>query len=211
MENELREPVVAYGKKVFSIHEYLDYENASREKHEYYQGEIFAMAGAGKPHNFIFSNLYPDIVVHLKGKRCIAFSSDARVHIPQNSLFTYPDISVFCPFDKDSTWAETDNNFINPSVIIEIMSPSTKSYDRGLKFKLYRGIPKLKEYILIDSQSIHIHIFRINNQNEWESEQFSSLNNTLHIQAIDFNITLREIYASIPASHLSESSNYNRP
>jgi Uma2 family endonuclease len=90
---EVREPMVAYGKKTFTIEEYLDYENASPGKHEYYQGEIFAMAGAGLRHNLLFSNLFTEIGIRLKGKKCKPYGSDMRTHIPENGLFTYP-ISV---------------------------------------------------------------------------------------------------------------------
>jgi Uma2 family endonuclease len=83
---ELREPVVAYGKNKFTIEEYLAYENASPEKHEYYQGQIFAMAGAGYRHNLIYSNLFIEIGIQLKGSKCKPFGSDMRVHIPANSL-----------------------------------------------------------------------------------------------------------------------------
>lgn len=157
---ELREPVVAYGKKIFTIEEYLAYENASPKKHEYYQGEMFAMAGAGHLHNLIFSNLFIELGIRLKGKKCRPYGSDMRTYIPENTLFTYPDISIVCgepassPIDK--------NSFTSPTVIIEILSRSTKNYDRGEKFMLYRDIPSLKEYILIDSESIHIEAFRLN-------------------------------------------------
>lgn len=92
-----------------------------------------------------------------------------RVHIPQNTLFTYPDISIICgdfiesPNDKDTA--------VEPKVIIEILSPSTKDYDRGNKFKHYRDIPTLREYILIDSESINVEAFRINKNGNWDMEE----------------------------------------
>jgi len=84
-----------------------------------------------------------------------------RIHIESNTLFTYPDISIFC--DDVKTLNDDQYNALNPSIIIEILSPSTKNYDRGDKFKLYRDIATLKEYILIDSTSISIEAWRINN------------------------------------------------
>src|SRR6266508_5703728 len=96
MDFEIREPIIAYGKKKFTIEEYLELERASTEKHEYYQGEIFAMAGASDNHNEIFSNVFGDLAYRLKGKSCKPYGSDMRTHIPENSLFSYPDISIFC-------------------------------------------------------------------------------------------------------------------
>src|SRR5258708_37941555 len=93
--NEVREPEVVYGKSKFTAEEYLEMERASVTKHEYYRGEIFAMAGASKEHNVIFINLIRDIASWLKGKPCQPYGSDMRVHIPENTLFTYTDISIF--------------------------------------------------------------------------------------------------------------------
>jgi Uma2 family endonuclease len=187
---EIREPIVAYGKKILTKEEYLTFERSSTEKHEYFQGEIFLMSGAGKRHNIIFSNLFIEIGIKLKGKSCRPYGSDMRVYIPQNTLFTYPDISIFCGemelLDED--------NAIGPSVIIEILSPSTKSYDRGDKFKLYRAIPTLREYILIDSETVGIEVFRLNSANHWELEEVKSPDHELVINTIEFALPLKSIY-----------------
>lgn len=157
---EIKEPATAYGKKKFTIEEYLQIERANEQKHEYFNGEIFAMPGASPRHNVIFRNLYGDLAYRLRGKPCQPYGSDMRVHIPENTLFTYPDISIFC---NDIVTDEGDNDiFVQPSVLIEILSPSTKNYGRGTKFKLYRDIPTLKEYVLIDSEAINVEIFRLN-------------------------------------------------
>src|SRR5438105_4521532 len=142
---EIREPLTVYNKKKLTIEEYLQFEKDSVEKHEYFHGEIFAMAGAGILHNKIFSNLFIDLGIRLKGNRCQPYGSDLRIHIPDNTLFTYPDISIIC---GDIVTSEMDSDSaIKPTALFEILSPSTKSYDRGEKFKLYRDIPTLKEYI----------------------------------------------------------------
>ena len=153
---ELREPAVAYGKQKFTIEEYLAMEEAATEKHEYYKGEIFAMSGAKLPHNIISRNLLIGLGIKLNGKKCQPFGSDQRIHIEVNTLFTYPDISIIC--GAPETLNNDDLNVLNPAVIIEVLSPSTRNYDRGEKFKLYRDILTLKEYILVDSESIHIEI-----------------------------------------------------
>ncbi|HRH60735.1 MAG TPA: Uma2 family endonuclease, partial [Chitinophagaceae bacterium] len=149
---EVREPAIAYNKKYITPEEYLEIENAAAEKSEYYKGEIFAMSGATIPHNIISVNIITQLKQHLKGKSCRPFSSDQRIYIEKNGLFTYPDISVIC--GKVETSGDDNLSAVNPTVIIEILSKSTRNYDRGDKFKLYRDIPSLREYILIDSTSI---------------------------------------------------------
>ena len=189
---ELREPAVAYGKSKFTIQEYLEMERPSITKNEYYKGEIFAVAGVGARHNIIFSNLFGEIAYRLKGNPCAPYGSDMRIHIPENTLFTYPDISIVCgdiipsPEDKDTT--------IRPAVLIEILSPSTRNYDRGDKFKLYRDIPTLKEYILIDSEAIGIEVFRINSYGHWVLEEYKSPADSLAIKTVRLSIPVQDIY-----------------
>jgi Uma2 family endonuclease len=114
---EVNEAAVAYGKQKISIEEYLEMENVSLEKHEYYKGEVFAMSGAKVPHNKITSNLMGLLGQKLKRKKCQLFGSDMRIHIPSNTLFTYPDISIVC--GEILTLNNDEYNVLNPSVIIE--------------------------------------------------------------------------------------------
>jgi len=192
---EVNEPAVAYGKQKISIEEYLEMENASMEKHEYYKGEIFAMSGAKIPHNTISSNLSGILYNKLKGKKCKPYGSDQRIHIQSNTLFTYPDISIIC--GEIITLNNDDYNVLNPSVIIEVFSKSTNNYERGEKFKFYRDIQALKEYILVDSETIHIEVFRLNENNHWELEEYDSIENVLFIKAIDEKIAISEIYEGV--------------
>ncbi len=195
MENELREPAVAYGKSKFTIEEYLEFEKTSEEKYEYYQGEIFAMSGSKVPHNTISVNIIAALKQKLKGKSCQPFNSDQRIYIPENSLFTYPDISIIC--GDIITLNDDDWNILNPSVIIEVLSPGTKDYDRGGKFKLYRDIPTLKEFILVDSETVNIEAFRINDRGYWELEEYKETGTALLIKTIGVAISVEEIYEGI--------------
>ena len=195
MDLELREPAVAYGKKKLTIEEYLEFESASVEKHEYYQGEIFAMSGPKVPHNIIAVNILSILKQKLKGKSCRPFNSDQRIHIPSNTLFTYPDISIIC--GEIITRDNDDWNIINPSVLFEVLSKSTQSYDRGDKFNLYRSISTLKEYILVDSATIKIEAYRINSGGHWELEEYESIGQTLLVKTIETAITLNEIYEGV--------------
>lgn len=197
---ELNEPIVAYGKSRFTVEEYLQMERSATERHEYYRGEIFrmqghgealAMSGAGDRHNIIFSNLFGELCIKLKGKKCSPFGPDMRLSIPENTLFTYPDISVYCRDIEDSIDEDT---IVNPTVLIEILSPSTRSYDRGEKFMLYRDIPTLREYILVDTDSVRVEVYRINNSGHWELEEYKQLAEQLVIPVLRFSIPLSDIY-----------------
>ncbi|MCF3111014.1 Uma2 family endonuclease [Niabella sp. CC-SYL272] len=188
----LNEPAPAYQKAFYTIPEYLEMEKASDKKHEYYEGGIFAMAGAGARHNIISSNMMGQLYMRLQGKPCRPFGSDMRIHIPENTLFTYPDISIICGDMIPSP--EGEDTIIQPTVLIKILSRSTRDYDRGSKFKLYRDIRTLKEYILSDSESIGIEVFRLNATGHWELEEYKTPGETLCIKAIDTTIPIDKIY-----------------
>jgi Uma2 family endonuclease len=195
---EVREPAIAYGKQRLTIEEYLEFEKTSDVKHEYYQGEIFAMAGARIAHNMVVMNCTVGLGSRLRGKPCKPFNSDQRIHIPKNIFFTYPDISIVC--GEIITLNNDEFNLLNPSVIIEVLSPGTKNYDRAEKFILYRDITSLKEYILIDSQFVNVEAFRLNKTGHWELEEFRSLNDTLFLPSIDVSLPLKEIYEGTTAA-----------
>ena len=192
---ELREPSVAYGKQKFTIEEYLEMENAAVEKSEYYKGEIYAMSGAKLTHNIIYKNVFGELYLKLKGRSCQPYGSDLRIHIPNNTLFTYPDITIIC--GKVETLNDDKYNALNPTIIIEILSPSTKNYDRGDKFKLYRDIPSLKEYILINSTGIEVEAYRIIEKGHWELQEYTDIKEILLLPSINFSITLQEIYEGV--------------
>lgn len=188
--SEVNEALLDYTKMRYTVEEYLEMERASDVKHEYYRGEIFAMSGASLRHNWMFINVLTCLHPLLKTKSCRPYGSDMRMHIPENTLFTYPDISIYCgkPIEIN------ENTFIQPTVIIELLSPSTRSYDMGKKFELYRAIPTLKEYILIDTVSIAVKSWRINAQNHWVPEEYKTLQDTVHIPTVDVSLSMQDIY-----------------
>lgn len=190
---EVRESAHAYQKGFYTIPEFLEMENDATEKHEYYKGEVFAMSGAGARHNIISVNMLIALGNALKGKGCRPYGSDMRIHIPENTLFTYPDISIICGEVK--TMKEDKNTATQPTVIIEILSPSTKNYDRGVKFMLYRAILVLKDYILVDSESIHVEHFAINKDGLWQLKEYSKPHEELNIETLNVHLPLEEMYA----------------
>ena len=197
----VREPLVINGKNKFTVQEYLEFEKASIESHEYCRGEIFqmqghrsllAVAGASIKHNIIFSNLFVALAIPLKGKPYWLYGPDMRINIPENTLYTYPDISVFCGEIKLSP--DDEDTAMHPTVLFEILSPATREYDRGGKFKLYRDIPLLKEYIMVDASSVNIESFRLNSNKHWELEEYKNLSAILEIPSLSLNIPLTDIY-----------------
>lgn len=151
-----------------SPEEYLEQERIAGNKHEYFKGEIVAMAGASVTHNRIVSNIIRKVGNLLEGTDCEIFPSDLRVSALANQSFTYPDATIICngldlPDDKFDTVK-------NPSVIFEVVSPSTEDNDRGRKFFFYMQIPALKEYVLVDSTSHHIQTIRKQGDDSWKFE-----------------------------------------
>ncbi|MCW3089298.1 MAG: hypothetical protein JWP81_367 [Ferruginibacter sp.] len=184
-------PVLNY----ISEQDYLEAERKAFEKHEYYKGEIFAMSGASFAHNKIFSNLFGELAGKLKGKSCKPYGSDLRIHIPANTLYTYPDISIICGKEEP-----TDDHFdtaTNPSVIIEILSKSTRDYDKGTKFTLYRDIATLKEYILVDSTAMVVEKFIRNADSSWQFTEYKSPDAVISISTVEISLLLADIYEGI--------------
>jgi Uma2 family endonuclease len=190
--NIIKEPAVDYNKRRYTIEEYLEMERASEVKHEYYQGEIFAMAGASNNHNIISMNASTELRNQLKNKSCRPYGSDMRVHIPENTLFCYPDISIFC--GSLTTTDKEKDTAIHPTIIIEILSKSTRTYDQTTKFDLYQNIPTLKEYILIDSERINVTSFRIDSHNRWVFEDYKTLQDTVLIPTVGVSLSMQDIY-----------------
>src|SRR5215210_5323140 len=135
--------------KYMTVEEYLEMEDTSTEKHEFIGGIIYAMAGADFPHNQIASNTHGSIWHFLRNKNCRVYGSDLKVNVKTKADFAYPDLTIIC--DAAKFFEGKRGIILNPSVIIEILSPDTKNYDHGEKFMLYRQIDSLQEYILISS------------------------------------------------------------
>ena len=186
---------MAYGKSKFTIPEYLEMEHHAADKHEYYRGEIFAMSGAKHTHNVVVRNIYFALGRKLAGKPCQPLGSDSRIHIPANSLFTYPDISVICgepQFLNDDQW-----NILNPTMIVEVLSPSTRSYDRGDKFKLYRDIPTLRDYVLVDADQVGIEQYIMNTYGQWQLTEYKHIEETLRLKSLGLSLKLADVYEGV--------------
>ena len=181
--------------KRYTVAEYLALERASETKHEYFDGEIFAMAGASEPHNLIAGNAVRELGNALKSGPCRVYPSDMRVLCP-SGLRTYPDVTVVCgnPQFEDGQ----RDTLLNPRVIIEVLSPSTETYDRGKKFENFQAILSLREFVLICQDRPRVeHYTRLEGADEWTLKAVTSHGASIHFPSLDCDISLAEIYAKV--------------
>jgi Uma2 family endonuclease len=179
----------------YSLAEYLKREEAADYKSQFYQGEIFAMTGGTPNHNRITVNSLVSISIQLDGSGCRPFNSDQRIRIPANNLLTYPDISVVC---GELELDDQDPNAINnPLVIVEVLSKSTESYDRGKKFDLYRELPSLREYLLISQETVHVERFVRQDDGTWNLAVFKGIDAEVELQSVNVKLKLTTVYNDV--------------
>ena len=181
--------------KFISIEDYLFAEESSLEKHEYYKGEVFAMSGASINHNRIVRNALIAIGNYLDDKSCEVFPSDVRIHIEANTLFTYPDLTIFC--DEIERYENRIDTAINPTVIIEVLSKSTQDYDKGTKFNLYQMIPSLKEYVTISSLEVLVEKYVRQAESEWLYNTYNKPDDSFMIDSIGLLATVGSLYRNV--------------
>lgn len=175
--------------------EYLTFERTSLTKHEYYNGRIYAMTGAKEAHNLIAGNTIASLHSQLRRTPCRVYPSDMRVKVVKTGLNTYPDIVVVC--GQPEFTDEVRDTLINPVVIIEILSPSTERYDRGMKFQHYRTIETLRDYILIAQDQYHIEHFSRQENGLWVFQEATEATTGIHIPSIDASLDLQDVYEKI--------------
>jgi len=181
-------------KLIYTADEYLKAEQSAEFKSEYFHGEIFAMAGGTPNHNRLTLNMAFIFNSMLKGK-CEAFASDIKLQVDEENHYTYPDVMVVCgelEFAK-----ERKDTVINPVVIVEVLSESTKDYDRGTKFTAYRKITTLKDYILVDQDKIHIEYFAKEEDGTWRFREYFHTEDALIVQSVNLQIPVKEIYERV--------------
>lgn len=184
----------AIAQTMYSEDDYLLLEAKASYKSEYFRGEIFMMAGGTPNHNRIKENLSGEIHAILKKRNsCRSYSSDQRIYIPENSLYTYPDLVVVCNPNK---YSERDKNAItNPTVIVEVISESSAAYDRGDKFRLYRDIKTLQEYVIVNSLNVGAEVYCRTDDGHWllASDAYK-LSDSIYIQSLEASLLLFDLY-----------------
>ncbi len=179
----------------FTPAEYLQYEENSPTKHEFYQGQIFAMAGTSSDHNRIAGDSFAALSGQLRGQPCEAFIGDQRIKVEATSLQTYPDVLVACPplaYDPNDK-----HTLVDATVIIEVLSRSTASYDRNAKFDNYKRLHSLRHYVLIEQKQIEVTHHFLSAAGDWQGEVFESLDDVVSLNAIECQLELREVYRRI--------------
>jgi len=182
-------------QKIITPEEYFAMEESAEYKSEYYYGEIFAMSGASHNHNMIAVNIIAALHGSLRNSECVVYGSDMKVQVDEAVHYTYPDVSVVC---GDIEFAQGRDDIIrNPAVIFEILSESTKDYDRGSKFTAYRKIKSLKDYIIVDQYACHAEYFYKDESGRWTLEEFTNSDDRFIIRAIDAELSLNTVYERV--------------
>lgn len=186
--------MTAIPKTRLTAAEYLAIERKAETRSEFFAGEMFAMSGASREHNLISVNLSGALNGQLKDRPCEVYSTDMRVRVP-SGLYTYPDVVVVCgapKFEDDQV-----DILLNPIVLIEVLSESTADYDRGTKFKHYRQIPSLREYVLVDQTAAQIEHFVRADDGKWALTEIAGTENSLSLDSIGCRIPLSEVYRKV--------------
>ncbi|MCC6617143.1 MAG: Uma2 family endonuclease [Anaerolineae bacterium] len=181
-------------KRKWTVDEYLAFERESEIRHEYFDGEVSARSGAEPAHNDIFSNTHNSLMNQVKGRPCKVNGPDMRVKT-RSGLYTYPDISVVCgerQFNDDKP-----PSLLNPIVIVEVLSPSTESYDRGDKFHHYRSIPSFREYVLISSTRQQIEHWARQPDDSWRIAVVDAANGAIELASVGCKLTLADVYVDV--------------
>ena len=178
----------------YTLEQYLIVEHDSQIKHEYFEGEIFAMTGGTPGHSALAMNIGVSLGSQLKGKPCQVYNADLRIGVQASGLYTYPDLSVVC--GKSELDPVVPNTVVNPVVVVEVLSPSTEAYDRGQKFENYRRIPTLKEYVLASQRERLVEVFRRGEKDEWLRTETRG-GRSARLESIGCTLDVDEIYAGI--------------
>lgn len=174
--------------------EYLARERLAETKSEYLNGEIIAMSGASRRHNLIVGNLGSELNQQLRRRPCETYIGDMRVRVTATGLYTYPDVVVACP-PIEFEDAEVDT-LLNPVVIVEVLSPSTEAYDRGARFRQYRRLESLKEYVLVSQDAPRIERY-VRQGDLWVLSEVSGLDAELALETIACSVRLADIYDKV--------------
>ncbi len=177
----------------YTVEEYFVVEAMSPVRNEYFDGEILALAGGSPNHNQISRNVLLALEPKVREGRCESLGSDTRI-LTVSGLYTYPDAVVICgPVILSSGPLET---ITNPTVLIEVLSPSTRAYDRGEKFELYRSIPTFRDYLLIEQSAVDVE-HRRRSGDQWSSDRKTSLHDVIRLESIGVDLEIADLYLRV--------------
>jgi Uma2 family endonuclease len=178
-----------------SPEEYLELERAAEFRHEYYGGRMYAMAGGTHRHAVVIGNLARELGVALKARPCFVTTSDLRVCVSKEGLYTYPDVAVVCgqPLLLD----KHRDTLLNPTLIIEVLSPSTEAYDRGFKSAQYRTLESLQEYALVSQSEPRVEIYRRQPSGGWLLSESIAMEAGCRFESVGCTLALHDIYDKV--------------
>ncbi|MBW4564162.1 MAG: Uma2 family endonuclease [Mojavia pulchra JT2-VF2] len=175
--------------------EYLELEEAADYKSEYIDGQIIPMAGGTINHNRIAGNFYAVLNFAFRQQEYEVFNSDIRLWIPQKRIYTYPDVTLVA--GEPEFFNNRTDIILNPQVIIEVLSKSTKAYDREDKFQAYRTIPTFQEYLLIDQTRIHVEQYSKTGKKQWALREYDEEDEAIALVTVAFEISLQDLYNKV--------------
>ena len=176
----------------FTPEEYFDWEEHQLERHEYIDGEVYAMTGGTQNHSDIALNFGSLLKNHLRGSGCKTFNSDLRIKIFESNKYVYPDLSVTCD-RRDKT---TPQYITYPCLIVEVLSPSTAAYDRGDKFRMYRQNPSLIDYVLVDTNKMAIDLYRKDEAGNWYIINYEA-GDSIELKSVNLTVPIEQVYEEI--------------
>ncbi len=195
-------------KVYYTPEQYLTLERAAEYKSEYVDGQIYAMAGASRAHILLAGNVFGELRSQFRGRPCEVYMSEMRVKISPSGTYTYPDVVAVCGEARfEDKRADT---LINPTVIVEVLSPSTEAYDRGAKFVRYRELDSLTDYILVSQDRVLVEHFTRQNDGSgrWVLTAIAELEGTLHLSSVGCDVDMNYIYERVI---LSEAERDTKP
>ena len=185
----------AVPKRLLTPQEYLAQERLADFKSEYYRGEVFAMAEASFEHSLVKDNMARETEYELKNGPCKVVTSDLRVLVNSSGLYTYPDIVIVC--DEPQFEDNVFDTLLNPTALVEVLSESTEKYDRGAKFKQYRQVPSLREFILVAQDQALVERYVRQPDESWLLTEFKDITATFEFASAPVRIALTEIYRGV--------------
>ena len=180
----------------YTFEDYLAMERQAIDvRHEYVDGEVFAMVGASLNHNLILVNLTAGLHAQTRERPCYIYVNDLKVRIEAADAVTYPDLSALC--GRPELYDERRDVLLNPQLIVEVLSPSTEAWDRGGKFAIYRQIPSLEEYLLVSQDRPLVERYRRQGDGEWLLSDFRGMEAVVELASIQCSLVLAEVYAKV--------------
>jgi Uma2 family endonuclease len=182
-------------KTFLTPEEYLELDRKAERKSEYWAGKMYGMSGARAAHNVVMVNASAEIRQAIRHRACTSFSNDMRVRVSDTGLYTYPDLIVVC--DQPQYLDDRQETLLNPTLVGEVLSPSTEAYDRGDKFELYRSIPSLQEYVLIASERVLVDRYTRQPNDHWDLTSANKLDATIRLETVELDLKLADLYEKV--------------